>query len=375
MLKNKVVVLGLSGGVDSAVSFYLLRKMNYKVIPIFMQNWDTVANNDIRGHNKKIPDGCESNLDYLSAKKIANFFHTKLIKINFVKEYWKYVFKNFLLQYQHSYAPNPDILCNKYIKFGFFKKYAFEKFKNSYIATGHYAQIKKTKNGYFLVAAKDKTKDQTYFLCNLGQQQIKNVIFPLGKMYKKDVRKLAKKIKLPVWNRKDSTGICFIGKRNFFDFLQNYLPSKPGKIIDITSKEILGDHIGTMYYTIGQNKNLHLAGQKHKYYVCKKDVNNNYLYVCQQKLKNKYLLSNKCLLKNFNFINDYSIMHKSKFLKVRFRHLQKLNKVLSFTRTKKNNFWKLEYTNTLAVTPGQYAVIYDRNICIGGGVIEKVYEN
>ena len=194
-------------------------------------------------------------------------------------------------------------------------------------------------------------------------------------MYKKDVRKLAKKIKLPVWNRKDSTGICFIGKRNFFDFLQNYLTSKPGKIIDITSKEIIGDHIGTMYYTIGQNKNLHLAGQKHKYYVCKKDVNNNYLYVCQQKLKNKYLLSNKCLLKDFNFINDYSIMHKSKFLKVRFRHLQKFNKVLSFTRTKKNNFWKLEYTNTLAVTPGQYAVIYDRNICIGGGVIEKVYEN
>lgn len=363
------VVLGLSGGVDSAVSCYLLLKAGFHVIPVFMQNWDTVINNDIKGHSKKLPDGCESNVDYLAAKKVADFFHLKLHKVEFIKEYWNDVFKYFISQYKKSLTPNPDVLCNKYIKFEAFRKYALNKFKCDYIATGHYADIKKTKSGLYLLVPTDKTKDQTYFLSSLNQKQLDKVIFPLAKLTKLEVRKIAEKIKLPNWDRKDSMGICFIGKRQFQDFLENYVPNQPGNIIDIRTKKVVGKHIGTMYYTLGQNKDLHLSGASCKYFVCDKDVRKKILYVCSAKDKEKCLSSVKCELNGFNFINPDSRKGLSN-LKVRFRHLQKLIRVKSLKPS--GNKWLITYDKTLSVTPGQYAVVYKNKICLGCGEIGKI---
>lgn len=366
---NKIVVLGLSGGVDSAVSCYLLIKQGYQVIPVFMQNWDTVINNDIKGHNKNIKNGCEIKNDYLIAKKIANFFHLKLYKINFIKQYWNKVFKYFISQYNKSLTPNPDVLCNKYIKFGEFKKYAVKKFKADYIATGHYAKIIKNKNNCFLSIPKDIKKDQTYFLADLNENQLKNVLFPLANLTKVEVRKIAQKLKLPNWNKKDSTGICFIGERNFRLFLNNYIPNKPGFIYDIKTNKIIGKHIGTMYYTLGQNKGLNLSGKKYKYYVCKKDVKKNIIYVCDSCNLKKYLYSSQAELTHFNFINKQK-RKNWKNLQVRFRHLQKKIKVVSFEL--RNKKWFISYKPSLAVTPGQYAVIYKNNICLGCGEIKKI---
>lgn len=367
--KKETVVLGLSGGVDSAVSCYLLLKQGFNVIPVFMQNWDTIINNDIKGHNKKLPDGCESNIDYLAAKKVADFFKLKLHKVEFIKQYWNDVFKYFISQYKKSLTPNPDVLCNKYIKFQAFREYVLKKFNADYIATGHYAAIKKNRNGVFLSIPKDLGKDQTYFLSDLNQVQLSDVIFPLANLTKLEVRKIAKRIKLPDWDRKDSMGICFIGKRQFQEFLQNYIPNQPGNIIDIKTKKIIGKHIGTMYYTLGQNKDLHLSGQTSKYFVCGKDAKKKIIYVCSQEWKQKYLTSSQCELSNFNLINPNSLKSMSN-LKVRFRHLQKLIKVKSFKKL--NNKWILSYDKSLAVTPGQYAVLYKNKICLGCGEIKKI---
>lgn len=367
--KQKIVVLGLSGGVDSAVSCFLLLQKGFKVIPVFMQNWDTVMNNDVKGHQKAIPDGCESNVDYLAAKQVADYFHLPLHKVEFIKEYWDDVFKYFISQYKKSLTPNPDVLCNKYIKFAAFKKYATKMFKADYIATGHYAKIRQTKDGLFLTIPKDLTKDQTYFLSDLNQEQLQNVIFPLANYTKKEVRQIALDINLPNATRKDSMGICFIGKREFQEFLGNYVPNQPGNIVDITNKKIVGKHIGTMYYTLGQNKDLHLSGQTNKYFVCGKDVKKKILYVCPGPQKDKYLLSTQMELPNFNFINPVSAKNLTN-LKVRFRHLQKLIKVKSLRKI--DNKWILTYEPTLAVTPGQYAVVYKNKICIGTGEIGRI---
>ncbi len=366
---NKIVVLGLSGGVDSAVSCYLLLKQGYQVIPVFMQNWDTVVNNDIKGHNKNLPSGCESNIDFLVAKKIAAFFHLKIHKINFIQQYWNKVFKYFIKQYNKSLTPNPDVLCNKYIKFGEFKNYAIKKFKADYIATGHYAKIIKNKNNLFLSIPKDINKDQTYFLSDLKEEQLKNVIFPLADLTKIEVRKIAKKIKLPNWDRKDSTGICFIGQRDFRLFLNNYIPNKPGFIYEIETNKIIGKHIGTMYYTLGQNKGLNLSGKKCKYHVCKKNVKKNIIYVCNAQNFKKYLYSTKAELSSFNFINK-TMKKNWKNLQVRFRHLQKKINLISLELINKK--WFITYKPSLAVTPGQYAVIYKHNICLGCGEIKKL---
>ena len=261
------------------------------------------------------------------------------------------------------------MFCNKYIKFEAFRKYASDLFNCDYIATGHYAKIKHDKNGTFLLMPKDLSKDQTYFLSDLNQDQLANVIFPLANLTKVEVRAIAKKIKLPNWDRKDSMGICFIGKRQFQEFLANYIPNQPGNILDIKTKKVVGKHIGTMYYTLGQNKQLHLSGANTKYFVCDKDVKNKIIYVCPANKKNKYLSSSRCQLASFNFINP-SLANDLSNLKVRFRHLQKLIKVKSLKHI--NNKWILSYSPTLAVTPGQYAVLYKNKTCIGCGEIRRI---
>lgn len=363
----KKVVIGLSGGVDSAVACYLLKQEGYNVEAIFMQNWDSFINHEKYDNQK---EKCDAQYEWEDAKRIANILGVKISKVDFIKEYWDYVFTNFIKEYQKGRTPNPDVLCNKYIKFGYFLKYAFEKTKCDFIATGHYADKKINKYGTLLKMAKDRNKDQTYFLCELNEQQISQCLFPLARLTKKKVRKIANKIGLDVWNKKDSTGICFIGERNFKQFMKNYLPEKPGNIVDIDTNEIIGKHDGVVFYTIGQNSKLNLSGMKTKYFVCKKDVDNNILYVCSEKQKTKYLLSKVAIINQFNWINPKYIPKNNKRVLVRFRHRQKLIKC-HFIINKDKSLKLIYKKGQLAVAEGQYAVLYHKKICLGGGVIDK----
>lgn len=364
---NKTIIIGLSGGVDSAVAAFLLKQQGYNVIAIFMQNWDSYLNNEDYDNKK---DKCDSQYEYDDAKLIAKHLGIKLYKVDFINQYWNDVFLNFIEEHKKARTPNPDVLCNKYIKFGSLVNYINKHFKFDYIATGHYAKIIHNKNNSQLLMCADQNKDQTYFLCGLNQEQLKNVLFPLANYTKQQVREIAKKINLPVWDKKDSTGICFIGERNFQKFLINYINPIEGNIIDITTNQIVGKHIGVMFYTIGQNNNLSISGAKFKYFVCKKDQTNNILYVCREAFKDQYLKSTSCICSNINWINEPKQFNN---LQVRFRHRQKL---IDCSIIYDNKNLRIFYPNgCLSVTPGQYAVIYDGNECLGGAIIDEVFIN
>ncbi|MGL4948459.1 MAG: tRNA 2-thiouridine(34) synthase MnmA [Mycoplasma sp.] len=363
----KKVVVGLSGGVDSAVTCFLLKKQGYDVTAVFMQNWDSFVNKENYDNQK---DKCDAQYEWDDAQKIAKILDVPIHKIDFIKEYWDEVFVHFLEEYKAGRTPNPDVLCNRYIKFGHLLKYAKDKFECDYIATGHYAKVEHYNDHSELHMCKDTNKDQTYFLCGLNQSQLQMTLFPLSDLLKSEVREIARENNLEIWDKKDSTGICFIGERNFQDFLKNYIPNQPGKIIDIETNEIVGSHVGVMYYTIGQNNGLSLGGSKYKYFVCKKDVDKKILYVVRDSNKDKYLLSYECTITDFNWINKPT---SNTNLKVRFRHRQTLtdcsirledDKVVIIYPNGSNN-----------VTEGQYGVIYEENNCIGGGVITSVKEN
>lgn len=363
---KEIVVVGLSGGVDSAVSCLLLKQAGYKVIAVFMQNWDSFLNNEsnYNSNNEK----CDAQYDYDDAKKVADIIGVHLHKVDFIKEYWDNVFKYFIDEYEKGRTPNPDILCNSYIKFNFFLKYSIENFKCNYIAMGHYANVIHEDKESLLIKAKDENKDQTYFLCNLSQYQLSKALFPIGHLTKDEVRSIAKENNLPVWDKKDSVGICFIGKRNFKEFLSNYIPNSPGNIIDIKTKQKVGEHIGVMYYTIGQNNGLNISGAKSKYFVCDKNINEKELMVVSEEYKNEYLLSQECLVENFNWI---TIPKQNNDLQVRFRHRQELIKCR--IEILENDEIMIYYSDkALAVALGQYAVIYDKNICCGGGIVKKL---
>lgn len=361
---KKRVVVGLSGGVDSAVSAYILQQEGYEVIGLYMANWDSIANQENNYQNKF--DKCDSQIEYDDAKEIAEKLGIKLYYKEFVKEYWDDVFKYFIDEYSKNRTPNPDVLCNKYIKFAAFKKYAFNEIGCDYIATGHYAKLENYKDKNKLMICKDENKDQTYFLCALTQEQLNNVIFPLANYTKSEVREIAKKIGLTVANKKDSTGICFIGERNFRNFLQNYLPNKPGDIIDISTNKIVGQHIGTMYYTIGQRKGLNLGGQNERYFVCKKDLDKKIIYVAPDSLEEKYLFSNKLFINEFNWISEIQFNKK---VYARFRHRQQLQEV-NVELIEKQVI--VTYNPQKNVTEGQYCVLYQDGTCLGGGIIEKI---
>lgn len=363
---NKTIVVGMSGGVDSSVCACLLKKQGYNVIGVFMQNWDTFLNNDFLGHVKTHENECNVKKDFSDVQRVAKIIGIKVYKVDFIKKYWNNVFKHLITEYKRGRTPNPDILCNKFIKFGSFLAYAKKTFKCAKIAMGHYAKVCKIKNKYYLKTCADTTKDQTYFLSYINQKQLSNVIFPLSHITKQQVREIAKKENLPNWNKKDSTGICFIGERKFKDFLTNYIKQKQGKIIDITTKKQIGTHDGVSYFTYGQNSHLGLSGQTKKYYVCKKDVNNNIIYVCDQHNKDKYLSSTHCELIDFNWINR---IPKKTNVKIKFRYRQK---PVNGSFCIKNNKIVLTYVKTFSVTPGQFAVLYQAKTCLGGGVVNKI---
>ncbi|QBF34760.1 tRNA 2-thiouridine(34) synthase MnmA [Mycoplasmopsis phocirhinis] len=363
---NKKVILGMSGGVDSSVAAALLLRQGYDVEGLFMRNWDSFVNNDILGNKQILNDVCPQEQDYQDALAVANKLGIKLHRVDFIKEYWDNVFENFISEYQKGRTPNPDILCNKYIKFSAFANHAFNNLKADYIAMGHYADVK---HGH-LYRAKDLEKDQSYFLAQLSHQQLQKVLMPLAKYKKDEIRKIAHELNLITASKKDSTGICFIGERNFTQFLQNYIPSQPGKIISIIDKKELGTHEGCYYYTLGQRKGLNLGGMNEPHYVCGHDVKQNIVYVAPASnmsyLESDMLEASGLTLNNeeFNFEN----------LSAKFRYRQQDIPVNIELLT--NNNIRVKYpSKALAVTPGQQVVLYDGDKCLGGATIEKIFLN
>ena len=367
------VMLGLSGGVDSAVAAYLLKEQGYEVICCFMRNWDSMANNDVLGNPTVDDNMCPQEKDYQDACKVAESLGLPMMRIDFVKEYWDNVFTYFLNEYEKGRTPNPDIFCNKYIKFNAF--YNFAKKNNcDMIAMGHYAKRVDKDGKTYLYKAKDLNKDQTYFLSQISLNQLKSCLFPLGDITKDKVREIAHKLNLiSVEDKKDSTGICFIGERNFKQFLQNYIPAKKGNIVDIATNRVLGIHDGVMYYTLGQRKGLGIGGIKGEvakgWFVCKKDVKNNILYVASGK-EDEHLFSDTCIVNEINLFNGK--IEDNTHIYAKFRYRQKDLGVTLFNNEdgtitlKFDDYYK-------AVTPGQACVLYDGDICLGGGIIDKVY--
>ena len=356
----KKVVVGMSGGVDSSVAAILLQKEGYEVIGLFMRNWDSSLNNDYLGNPNLNNNICPQEQDYNDALDVCKKLNIPLHRVDFVKEYWDNVFTYFLNELKCGRTPNPDIMCNKYIKFDVFIKEA-KKLGADYIATGHYARIE---NGELLRGI-DDNKDQTYFLSQLTKKQLENVLFPIGDLEKLEVRKIALEYNLITAKKKDSTGICFIGERNFKEFLKNYLPSKPGDVVDIDTNKRVGEHQGLMYYTIGQRKGLNIGGNTDKMYIVGKDLNKNILYVSFGE-NTEYLKSDSCLVGNINFISN----QRPNECTAKFRYRQKdINVKLDYLD---NGKIIVHYDDVKAVTPGQACVFYLGEICLGGGIIEEV---
>lgn len=373
MAKLKVLI-GLSGGVDSAVGAYLLMQQGYDVTGCFMRNWDALANNDYLGNPTINDNQCPQEKDYEDAKKVAEILGIKLLRIDFIKEYWDYVFSYFLDEYKLGRTPNPDIFCNKYIKFDAFLKFAKEN-GFDYIAMGHYAKKEEINGVSYLLKPYDKNKDQTYFLSQINQEQLKSCLFPLADVDKNEVRRLAHKLNLSsVMDKKDSTGICFIGERNFKKFLNNYLPAKKGKVVDIETDEVIGEHDGVLYYTIGQHKGIGIGGIKNHdnsgWFVVKKDVKNNVLYVASGS-ENPYLYSDYCYVRKINLISRK--LKEKEELNAKFRYRQK-DMPVTVSYVDENTLLVVFKKPYKAITPGQACVLYDGDICLGGGIIDEVYK-
>lgn len=362
-MKKKKVIVGISGGVDSSVAALLLKEQGYEVEGLFMRNWDSSINNDILGNPNLNHSICPQEEDYNDAKAVCEKLGIPLHRIDFIKEYWDNVFTYFLEELKKGRTPNPDIFCNKYIKFDAFLKEA-KKLGADYIATGHYA---KCENG-LLKRAVDQNKDQTYFLSQVSKEQLKDVLFPLGDLEKPKVRALASENVFITANKKDSTGICFIGERNFKNFLKNYLPNQKGRIINIDTKEDLGEHIGLMYYTIGQRRGLDVGGTKERLFAVGKDLKKNILYVSEGE-DSPYLYSDSCLVGEVNWNGEER--PTSCMAKFRYRDV---DHPVTLTYLEDGTLL-VQYKDGKAITPGQACVFYLEERCLGGGIIEEVRKN
>ncbi len=354
MKKNRVVV-GLSGGVDSAVSAKLLLDQRYEVIGVFLKNWEEDEN-------------CPAAVDALDARNVAKKLDIPFYTFNFSKEYWDQVFAYFLSENKKGRTPNPDILCNKFIKFGSFLEKAKE-LKADFIATGHYAKkfLNPETKKYELHVPIDKEKDQTYFLYALSQDQLAKALFPLTELTKSEVRKLAKKYGFENAGKKDSTGICFIGERNYSEFLQKYLDKKPGKIVT-PEGEVVGDHIGLSFYTIGQRRELRIGGvrgaEEAPWFVIGKDKKKNELIVNQDE---KLLFCGCLQADDLSWISGEAPGSEI-FCEARIRYRQTSQSCLvRLDRKNKANVYFS--TPQRAVTPGQSVVFYQGENCLGGGII------
>ncbi len=367
-MNKKKVIIGLSGGVDSSVAAYLLLKDGYDVEAVFMRNWDSATNLDIKGNPTVWDEVCEQEKDYQDAKKVADKLGIILHKVDFIEDYWDRVFTYFLDEYKKNRTPNPDVLCNNEIKFKAFVDYA-KRFNPDYIAMGHYAQIDRDGDYPKLLRAMDQNKDQTYFLSQLREDQLKNVMFPIGHLDKKDVRKIANEQGLATANKKDSTGICFIGERHFADFLSNYLPAQKGlmKRLDGT---VIKEHFGLMNYTIGQRKGLGIGGTKEEldaWYVVGKDLTTNTLFV-EPGFHHPHLYSDEALITDVVWRGP----KVSGPMTAKFRYRQQDNDV--FVEWIDDKTIRVTYPEKIrAVTPGQVCAFYQGDVCVGSGFIHEVY--
>ncbi len=357
MEKLKVAV-GLSGGVDSAVAAQLLVDQGYDVTGVFMRNWDDGT------------EECTAMQDAIDAEKVAKHIGIPFVHVNFAKEYWDHVFEYFLSENKAGRTPNPDILCNKFIKFDAFLNKCLELGVDK-IATGHYAKIREGKT-FELCIPKDKNKDQTYFLHQLNQFQLSKTLFPLADLTKPEIRTKAKEMNLPNADRKDSTGICFIGERNYFEFLQKYIKKSPGDMIEKDTGKVIGKHSGLSFYTIGQRKNLHIGGvqgfEEAPWFVIEKDFDRNAIIVSQNE---DCLLQTKLETKDFHWISGAAPAESFECIgKVRYRDpgVECVVSVVPSSNSSSN--LKVEFKSPVrAIASGQSLVLYDGDVCLGGGEI------
>ncbi|CAN5337285.1 tRNA 2-thiouridine(34) synthase MnmA [soil metagenome] len=368
MAKQKVVI-GMSGGVDSSVAAWLLKEQGYEVIGLFMKNWEDDDDSEY----------CSSRQDWIDAASVADVVGVDIEAVNFAAEYKDRVFAEFLREYQAGRTPNPDVLCNAEIKFKAFLDHAM-KLGADLIATGHYARVRQASGGthsgkFELLKALDGSKDQSYFLHRLNQAQLSKTLFPLGEIHKTEVRQIAEKLKLPNAKKKDSTGICFIGERPFREFLNRYLSYQPGPM-KTEDGTVVGEHVGLSFYTLGQRKGIGLGGMKsHKnpdgdsepWYVARKDIENNSLYIVQGH-EHPWLLSSRLSAAQASWVAGTAPVQTDLSAKTRYRQA---DVSCSFHGDDKERFSLSFSQHQWAATPGQSAVVYHGDICLGGGIINS----
>lgn len=349
------IVVGMSGGVDSAVAALLLKQQGHEVIGLFMKNWEDDDEED---------GACPAKQDFMDVLAVADKIGIEVEGVNFAREYRERVFSLFLQEYQAGRTPNPDVLCNSEIKFKAFLGHAMSLGADK-IATGHYARVRERFGKFELLKAEDGTKDQSYFLYRLNQAQLSRSLFPLGDLYKRDVRKIAEQAGLPVFAKKDSTGICFIGERPFREFLERYLPKTPGPMQTPEGKRV-GEHQGLAYYTIGQRHGLGIGGQGDPWFVAKKRMADNILIVVQGH-DHPLLLRENLRATDLNWISG-ALPHPQWVYAAKTRYRQSdapcsINAIDS-------SHCEIEFPAAQwAVTPGQSVVLYESEVCLGGGVI------
>ena len=354
------VIVGMSGGVDSSVSALLLMQQGYQVEGLFMKNWEEDDGTEY----------CTAMDDLADAQAVCDKLGIVLHKANFAAEYWDNVFEHFLAEYKAGRTPNPDILCNREIKFKAFLEYALE-LGADFIATGHYVRRGEIDGRTRLLKGLDNNKDQSYFLHQVGEAELAKTLFPVGELEKPEVRRLAEEHDLITHNKKDSTGICFIGERRFKDFLQQYLPAQPGKI-ETETGDVIGEHAGLMYYTMGQRQGLHIGGLKDypekPWFVAGKDLERNVLIAVQGK-EHDLLFTDWLVAEDIFWINgqapDLPFTCKAK---VRYRQA---DQACTLTQSAHGKYLVKFDQPQRAVTPGQSLVLYTDDICLGGGVIES----
>ncbi|WP_127958277.1 tRNA 2-thiouridine(34) synthase MnmA [Serratia microhaemolytica] len=358
---QKKVIVGMSGGVDSSVAAYLLQQQGYQVAGLFMKNWEEDDNEEY----------CSAATDLADAQAVCDKLGIKLHTVNFAAEYWDNVFALFLQEYQAGRTPNPDILCNKEIKFKAFLQFAAEDLAADYIATGHYVRRDTVDGKSRLLRGVDSNKDQSYFLYTLSHQQVAQSLFPIGELEKPQVRRIAEQLELVTAKKKDSTGICFIGERKFRDFLARYLPAQPGAIVSVDGQH-LGEHQGLMYHTLGQRKGLGIGGLKEAseepWYVVDKDVANNVLIVAQGH-DHPRLMSVGLIAQQLHWVDRLPLLQPL-HCTVKTRYRQQDIPCL-ITPIDSDRIEVRFEQPVAAVTPGQSAVFYRDQICLGGGIIEQ----
>lgn len=355
---KKRVVLGMSGGVDSSVAALLLKEQGYDVVGIFMKNWDEKDETGV----------CTATEDYEDVGRVASQLGIPYYTINFEKEYWDRVFSYFLKEYKAGRTPNPDVMCNQEIKFNAFLDYAL-KLEADYIAMGHYARVEKRGEKYHLLRGVDDNKDQTYFLSRIGQKALSKAIFPIGDIPKSEVRRLAEEHNLATAKKKDSTGVCFIGERDFDAFLNKYLLAEPGKIMTVEGKEI-GNHHGLIHYTYGQRRGIGIGGvgTGEPWFVCGKSLKENILYVAQGEAHPSLFTKSLVADDMFWTLDTPSEMPFKCTAKFRYRQAD----IPVTVHDLGENRVKIVFDHPVkAITPGQVAVLYDGETCLGSGIINS----